>query len=107
MNRRQDFAEELVDSFGAADHEHMVAFSNDVARGCQTNGEDFVAGAMDVIKRLGNGAIIPIQHGVEGPADETVVTGEDHLSHEPPDEIDFHDGKLGKLNFSESPGKGV
>ena len=45
-------------------------------------GEDFVAGAMEVVKWLGEDVILPLQDGVQGPADEAVVAIPDDPAHE-------------------------
>ena len=83
LDRGQYFVEKFVDGFGVGNEEHVSAFWEDMGWGGQADGEDFVAAAVDVVERLGDGGILPFQDGVQGPADEAVIACADHLSHQP------------------------
>jgi hypothetical protein len=75
--------EEVIDGFGVADQEHMSALLDDMGWRGQAHGEDFVAGAVDMVKGLGDDRVFPFEDGVQGPADKAVIAGADHLSHQP------------------------
>ena len=82
LDWEQDFVEEVIDGFGVADKEHMSAPGDYMGWRGQTHGEDFVAGAVDMVKGLGDDRVFPFEDGVQGPADKAVVAGSDHLSHQ-------------------------
>lgn len=75
--------EKVVDGFGVADHKHMSSLGDDMSWGGEADGEDLVAASVDMVKRLGDSGIPPFKDGVEGPVDEAIITGADHLSHQP------------------------
>jgi hypothetical protein len=83
LDRGEYFVEKAVDGFGMGDEEHVSAFWKDMGWGGQPEGEDLIAAAVDVVERLGDGAVLPLEDGIQGPADEAVIAGADHLSHQP------------------------
>jgi hypothetical protein len=48
----------------------------------EPDGENFVPGAVDVEKRPGHFVIPPIDDGIDGPGDESVVALRDHIPHD-------------------------
>jgi hypothetical protein len=83
LDREEYFVEEVSDGFGVADEEHVSGFWDDMGWGGEADGEDLVAAAMDMVEGLGGGVVPPLQYGDEGPVDETVIAGADHLPHKP------------------------
>lgn len=82
MERAKDLPEDLIDGFRHTHQEHVAPLRYAMGGMGAVEGEDFITGAMEVVKGLREDVILPLQDGVEGPADEAVVAVPDDLAHE-------------------------
>jgi hypothetical protein len=80
--RYEDFAEEVINNSSVAYDKIMAASADDVGRFGKPDGENFVPASVDMEKRLGDLVILPIDDGIDGPGDKTVVASPDHVPHE-------------------------
>ena len=76
---REDLAEDVVDGLGPAEKEHMTTARDEVSGFGEVDREDFVPGAMNMIKGRRDFGVFPFQDRIEGPFDESVVSVFDHL----------------------------
>ena len=53
-----------------------------MGRICQADGKHFISCSMDMKERSGDFPVIPIQNGVECPADKAVITCADDGAHQ-------------------------
>ena len=82
MKREEDVAQDLVDGVVAMHQEHMISFGDDMGGMGTAEGEDFVAGAVEVKKGLREDLVLPFEDGVQGPVNEAVVPVADDPAHE-------------------------
>ena len=86
--------------------EHVAAFFDDMGGGGEADGEDLVAGAVDMKEGLWYFPVIPFQYGIDRPADEAVVAVTDDVEHESPVRCRVHgEGVFGGAGGFEEGGR--
>ena len=78
---REDLAEKTINYRGVAHDQVMTSSLDDVGGSRKPDRKNFVPGAVDMEKRPRDFVILPIDDGVYGPGDKTVIALRDHLPH--------------------------